>query len=172
MITASIALPRNWRQGDRFFPFDTLSIVSTMYRLCCSVAFVVFISACSSTPSDQPDLAPVEGVVTLDGEPVESASISFQPIDGRRGAQGRTDTQGRYELYYIRAKGCPFGECSVTISTFGDVLDEFGGVQGVNPEKIPSAYRGQDTTLTANVKAGEDNTINFELKSSAGDTKF
>lgn len=142
-----------------------------MSRFSCSVALVVLVSACGGPPSDQPDLSPVEGVVTLDGEPVESASISFQPTDGRRGAQGRTDANGRYELYYIRDKGCPIGDCTVAISTFGDVLDEFGGVAGVNPEKIPSAYRGQNTTLTANVKAGEDNTINFDLDSSAGDTE-
>jgi len=40
----------------------------------------------------------VEGLVTLDGEPVEKAVVLFTPVDGGRAAAGTTDANGVYRL--------------------------------------------------------------------------
>lgn len=143
-----------------------------MRRSSSLLAILFLVASCSSKPSDQPELVPVSGVVTLDGQPVEGARIGFQPIDGRRGSGGLTDAYGRYELYYVQAKGCPLGDCTVSISTFGDVLDEYGGVAGIKKETIPAPYRGQNSTLKANVTADGENTFDFALASSEGSTDF
>lgn len=59
----------------------------------CSVAFV----GCNHEP---PPL-PIEGVVSLDGQPLAEAQVTFQPKNGFRGynsAAGMTDKQGRFTL--------------------------------------------------------------------------
>ena len=47
-----------------------------------------------------PDLVPVEGQVTLDGEPLANAAVSFLPVGNTagRGAAALTDDQGIYHL--------------------------------------------------------------------------
>jgi hypothetical protein len=49
---------------------------------------------------EQLDTARVEGVVTLDGEPVPEAEVTFVPVTDGEGmsAVGRTDERGRYRL--------------------------------------------------------------------------
>ncbi len=49
--------------------------------------------------SDVPKLAPVHGVVTMDGKPLANATVRFIPESGRPSV-GVTDEQGRYELNY------------------------------------------------------------------------
>ena len=124
---------------------------------------------CSSRPSDTPELAPVSGVVLMDGEPLEGASVTFSPVNGGRGAAGSTDAEGRFRVAYIKYAGCPPGDCSVTVSTFGEILDEFGGVEGMRKETVPKRYRGDDSELQVTVKPGESNEFKFEL-TSVGET--
>jgi hypothetical protein len=110
-----------------------------------------------------PELAPVTGVVTLDGKPVEGKQVSFTPktftpdTESGRSSVGFTDKDGRYELYYTaQKKGALITEHIVTIAT----------PEGIYPpvaENIPSKYR-IDTELTAVVE-DTDNVINFPLES-------
>ena len=52
---------------------------------------------------DTPPLGQVTGTVTLDGKPVDGATIQFEPTtSGLPTAFGRTDSQGKYELWYSR----------------------------------------------------------------------
>jgi len=70
------------------------------------------IAGCSGS-TDQPDLAEVSGVVTLDGKPVPGVNILFQPESGRA-AVGMTDDEGRYELEYVYGvSGCKMGSNTV-----------------------------------------------------------
>ena len=43
----------------------------------------LFLAGCSYQPDDMPKIAPVSGVVTLDGQPLPEAEILFQPASGR-----------------------------------------------------------------------------------------
>ena len=110
-----------------------------------------------------PELAPVTGVVTLDGKPVEGKLVSFTPMtftpntESGRSSVGFTDKDGRYELYYTaQKKGALITEHSVTIATPE-------GVYPPVPENIPRKYR-IDTELTAVVE-DTDNVIDFPLES-------
>jgi hypothetical protein len=109
-----------------------------------------------------PEVATVEGLVTLDGKPLEGALVMFTPVAGGRPAAARTDEGGCYELQYTEARdGALLGEHVVSISTYqeGDVSS---GIPSI-PEKIPAKYNVK-SELKQTVEAG-DNTFNFPLDS-------
>ncbi len=97
---------------------------------------------------DRPELARVTGTVTIDGEPVAGATLTFQPDPDAdpppKGSAsiGRTDNEGRYELTYVRdIEGAVIGQHKVLIET----------------------REGRRFRETAEVGPGK-NTINFPLK--------
>lgn len=105
--------------------------------------------------------------MTLDGVPVEGATVRFYPnVDGR-GSSGMTDENGHYELRYTRsADGAIIGEHRVTVSTKveGDYYDPENVIEA-KAETIPKKYLDRKKTeLTATVESG-NNTIDFELTS-------
>lgn len=124
-----------------------------------ALALVCLISGCGSDPYG---VSQVTGLVTMDGAPLPSATVSFHPVSGRP-AKGVTDQDGRYELIYIRdVRGAEPGSYTVRITTFREVAPD--PVPGrVPPEPIPVRYNRR-SMLTAEVEAG-DNEINFDLTS-------
>ncbi|MEX1224130.1 MAG: carboxypeptidase regulatory-like domain-containing protein [Pirellulales bacterium] len=105
---------------------------------------------CSS--STRPELAPVRGTVTLDGQPLFPGRIVFIPAAGRA-SSARIDESGQFELVYLRdVKGAALGEHEVRITNGS-------GDPPVNT--LPARYNTQ-TTLSAHVEPGE-NTFDFEL---------
>ncbi len=112
--------------------------------------------------SNHPDTPSVSGTVTLDGAPVANAVLTFVPLEEARESYGRTDADGKYELYYTDDdKGAVPGKHSVRITTAGGG-DEDSGVEG-STEKLPAKYNTR-TELTAEVEAGK-NSIDFPLVS-------
>lgn len=110
------------------------------------------------------DLARVEGQVTLDGEPLPDALVVFAPTSQGTTSYGRTDQDGRYELFFSdREKGAYIGENRVEIST-GDVDPTMSGPG--KPELVPSVYN-ERSTVTVEVTSGT-NVHNFDLESDAG----
>lgn len=104
-----------------------------------------------------PKLAPVTGVVSLNGQPVTGAIIYFTLDDGNS-AIGITDQSGEYQLSYMGRIGCPGGLANVWI----DIKNRRtpGGVT------IPARYTDlRQTPLTAYPKFGETNRIDFQLTS-------
>lgn len=147
-------------------------------------AFLTGTIGCSGG-TDGPELGLVSGTVTLDGTPLSGIAVSFVPDDGRP-AMGKTDSDGHYQLTYIRdTLGCKVGHCRVQIGNTEETIDQFAEELGVEPllegddlvqepspqkstkpkdGQIPSRYNTQ-TELEADVKAGE-NTFDFTLTSS------
>ncbi|MEM6799692.1 MAG: carboxypeptidase-like regulatory domain-containing protein [Planctomycetota bacterium] len=130
--------------------------------VCVAIAPVVGCGSGDQFPS-------VSGVVTLDGEPVPNATVSFYPPKGRA-ASGVTDGRGRYRLNYSpTATGTAAGDYRVTVSTWRPSRPQ----QGVDaeslpetPETIPPRYSSREQTkLTAAVVPGA-NKIDFSLSSS------
>ena len=118
----------------------------------------VALTGCSGRYSD---IADVRGVVTLDGKPLESAVVLFQPAQGRPSV-GQTNADGRYRLLYTpRDLGVRIGPCSVRISTTGD--DD--GKIGAN-ERVPRRYFEQGA-LAAEVVPGS-NVVDFHLTTKPG----
>lgn len=113
------------------------------------LGFLVSLSGCGG--SDAPALGQVKGKVTLDGTPLADANVTFMP-EKVRASSGTTDSEGNYELTYIRDEmGAAIGNHKVVISK---LVNE--------KETIPPNY-SDETELTAEVKTG-DNEINFDLK--------
>jgi hypothetical protein len=131
-----------------------------MKHLLSIIAIVPLLVVLGCNSVDHPDLGYVEGTVTLDGEPVEGAYITFFQ-QGSRPSSGKTDENGYYELYYTNtAKGATPGEHTVRITTH-EAGDESEGIEGTE-EKIPAKYNA-NTELTRTVEPG-NNEINFELE--------
>lgn len=107
-----------------------------------------------------PPLAPVTGVILLDGKPAVGKQVIFSP-EGGRPSIGTTNEQGEYQLMYtVKWEGAIIGNHKVTIST---PVPDFDGAP--YHEDIPAHYTTDaETPLTAEVK-DEDNVINFDLKS-------
>jgi hypothetical protein len=102
-----------------------------------------------------PSLAPVHGIVKLDGQPLANADVQFQPPDGQRASSGRTDAEGRYQLAYKRGQaGATVGENQVRIWVSNEIVR--------NPPIIAAEFDTQ-TKLKADVKAGIDNEFNFDV---------
>lgn len=115
--------------------------------------------SCRSQPDDQPELAKVTGIVTLDGRPLEGVLVQFTPQEGR-GSQGMTNQEGQYELGYVSdTKGAKIGSHRVKISTPQE--DDSDPDAPRVTEKVPEKYNSE-TALTAEVKGG-DNQIHFQL---------
>ncbi len=121
-------------------------------------ALMILFSVAGCGSSATANVGSVGGIVTLDGNPLAGASITFQPQQGRP-ASGGTDEKGFYGLSYSNDQsGAIVGRCEVRISTAFE--DEDGKV---SPEQVPRKYL-QPGALTADVKPGS-NDINFDLVS-------
>jgi hypothetical protein len=114
---------------------------------------------------------PVRGTVTWDGQPLENAAVTFEPLEGTSGAGGigSTTKDGSYSLVNPqRMKGVMPGKYRVTVSQLDmPKIDQTKGVVQVGPdrkEKLPPRYSDPEKTeLTATVeKTGT--TIDFSLK--------
>jgi hypothetical protein len=96
------------------------------------------------------DVAPVTGRVTLDGQPLEFANVTFH-AEGKSSASSSTDKDGRYELIYKRGVvGAPIGKSRVTILL---------NVEQAHRPQVPP-----QPDLEREVKPGP-NEFNFDLKS-------
>ncbi|WP_254512544.1 carboxypeptidase regulatory-like domain-containing protein [Anatilimnocola floriformis] len=124
-----------------------------------SVAAVATIfSGCSG--SNIPDLAQVNGVVTLNGMPYPNAQVTFTPAQGRP-SEGVTDAEGKFELVYLpQVKGAQLGDHTVAITTRYQA-PENPGTERPFVEPLPPQYNVQ-SKLTAAVNSGV-NVVDFPL---------
>lgn len=109
---------------------------------------------------DGPMLVDVTGTVTIDGTPLDNATVVFRPKQGRP-SYGVTDAQGRYALRYTTEKlGALPGEHAVMITTAGGGNEDSPATK---KETIPARYN-RNTTLTATVDPSH-RTHDFALES-------
>lgn len=140
-----------------------------------------------------PDVQYVEGVVTLDGKPVEGATVGFSPVDAATGlaAVGTTDADGVFRLTAMQGgepeSGTTVGQYKVTVTktTVTSASAEetqkmqddpnYGKTsQGISaPPKaiaeVPTKYNNPETSgIEVTVKDGRNDgpEFKFELKKS------
>ncbi len=117
------------------------------------------------TPSDQLATVPVKGMVTFEGKPLPNGSVIFIPSGGGPTAEANIGPGGEYALgTYKKADGVPPGEYNVMVvaMTEQDSL-EAESARGAE-SLIPSRYGDPSKSgLSASVKAGDPNEINFTL---------
>jgi hypothetical protein len=124
-------------------------------------ALMVAIGLLASAGCDRggPQIAPVTGKVTLDGQPLAAAKIEFQPDSGAP-SYGRTGEDGGYALLFVgQQHGALIGHHTVRIRTAE--LDSLG--DHMTRESVPAKYNSR-STLTAEVSSGS-NVHNFDLTS-------
>ena len=120
---------------------------------------------CAGCGSSGPEIAYVEGRVTMDGKPLADAAVVFVPENGRPSG-ARTDENGHYVLNFAQErKGAIPGTSTVRIMTMRDAdRDENGQAIPGRPETVPAIYN-TESTLTFDVEAKKKNVANFELTS-------
>ena len=119
------------------------------------------------------DLGYVTGTITIDGEPINYASVTFMPTQGRASI-GLTDSNGVYNLVYVIGQdGALIGQHKVFVTTEVIKEPDYGQGRGIQDpvrqtgrrELLPKKYCERNfTELTATVKSGS-NKIDFELTS-------
>ena len=125
-----------------------------------AAVYVVVVIGCSESGVS---LGRVEGVVTLDGQPLPKANLEFQP-EGGSPSYARTDNDGHYEMKYSSERdGVTLGNHKVKIYTFRVETTPEGRPVRI-PETLPERYH-KASDLVREVKAGWQE-FNFELSSS------
>lgn len=147
------------------------------------VALCVVCLTCMGCGSGGPDLGEVSGTVTMDGEPLDNALVTFTPVEGGRSSTGKTDENGNYTLSFADRTGALVGTHEVSVMTLTDVEGEdmsevssdsdaymeqaMGGASDYDnatvTEQIPAKYN-TETELTFEVESGK-NTYDIELSS-------
>ena len=126
-----------------------------------------------------PETIRVTGFVTLDGQPVEGATVAFFPEGGERPARGVTDASGNFALMTFTAgDGALLGNHRVTVlkteviaaprakgaEEHPDTPTDGGAAENVK-HLLPIQYSSPSTSpLTAEVKRGMGPVV-LELKS-------
>ena len=111
-----------------------------------------------------PEIARVQGTVTMDGKPLPNAIIMFVPVGGRPSVS-ETDANGKYVLEFSGGrKGAIPGMNRVEINTGRLAYEKDGKNYPAVKESVPAQYN-RLTTLEFNVEAGKNNTADFALKS-------
>ncbi|MFN0196088.1 MAG: carboxypeptidase regulatory-like domain-containing protein [Planctomycetaceae bacterium] len=147
-----------------------------MIRSILSLVVLAGLMGCGGeTAKELPKTQPVSGVVTLDGQPLAGAVVTFIPTDATTGVEcvGQTDESGKYSPTQTRgSEGVPTGTYKVTISRFlrgGKPIpldDAGGGTGGVVVESLPPHYSNPSaTTQTATVPEGGGTAFDFKLTS-------
>jgi hypothetical protein len=143
---------------DTCFPASIpLSWLSMRSISICWLASLLLLTGCGS---DGPEVASVEGTVTMDGNPLPEASVLFLNQTGRPAAAW-TDKNGKYRLAFDEHRsGAIPGASTVRITTARDGADGYPG----RKESVPADYNTR-TTLKFNVEPNKKNIANFDLKS-------
>ncbi len=110
--------------------------------------------------SDAPRLAKAKGVIKLNGKPLGNVGVTFFPTSGPP-AFGNTNDQGEFVLMTIRpGDGAAVGTHRVTLGKA-----EEGSSEKAAAALIPAKYGFPDQSgLTAEVKEGEANAFEFDIK--------
>ena len=147
-----------------------------------SIALVILVHVAGGCGPSGPTVEFVEGMVTLDGKPVDDCVVGFSPLDpGGVSAYGRTDATGTYRLTSLRGGkptgGALAGRYAVTV-TKQKVRDRGAGpgaaFQAARPadviDLVPQAYsRAESSGITVSVRRGRNvgPEFRFELDSAA-----
>lgn len=134
-------------------------------------------------PTYKEDAVPVSGSVTMDGEPLSDASVTFL-FDGKAptgftSGMGTTDSSGKFALTSGTKPGVPAGRYKVVISKYATkdgqpfredpqsgVDLEQARMSGAVREGVPKKYSDvEKTTLSAQVTTSQKDPVNFALKS-------
>lgn len=145
------------------------------FRFGGTVLLAVLLGGCGRSGEQPPNLVSVTGKVTLNGEPLAGASISFVPRDQTKGTGGfgATLPDGSYEILHRSSKkGIEPGAYTVLFSKFampdgspipaGQNATDVGATESLPAELTnPPAERAVHVVT---VRDGEPNSFDFDLQ--------
>jgi len=152
--------------------------IHNMQKFPLFIALIVCLAIAGCSRDGLPGLVPAGGVVTLNGVPVEGATISFSPdpsIDGARSASATTDRNGRFVVTTLNfGDGMMPGEYRVVVSkttgTGGELSAGEGGGRADTDDRrtvnhLPLIYASMETSgLTVSIPPRGDRNIEFVLE--------
>lgn len=119
-----------------------------------------------------PELAPVKGKITVNGEPIEKVRVEYHTQTDGPNSAALTDADGNYELTIVGedTKGAVVGKHKVVVIDVG-VVTKFVGraedvdITGGKKRRTHSKYSNvMLTPLEATVNSGENPEINFDIE--------
>jgi hypothetical protein len=110
---------------------------------------------CGGGPDKPPEYT-VKGTVSYDGKPLESASIVFEPADGKGGPNGGGIQNGAFEFKASAGKK----KVRINAVRETDKKDEYGAT--ITEPYIPEKYNA-NTTLEFEVQPNDENTKEWKL---------
>ena len=132
------------------------------------LAVLLFAAGCGG---ERYPVAPVSGIVTLDGMPLAEARIGFEPRrqgdnpNAGPGSYAKTDAQGRYELQTLDGQtGAVVTTHDVWIRTQVSPANRSGEIIESTPERVPARYN-EASILTFEVTPTGTDQANFALES-------
>ena len=132
------------------------------------IMFCAILSLLSGCGDSGPELAAVTGTITLDGNPLHGALVTFRPTgEVATTSYGVSNKDGFYSLMFTRDKsGAMPGDYEVDIETTMPSKSELAEMKAEGKEPppfvpLPKKYK-QPGALTAKVASGK-NTIDFPL---------
>ncbi|MCA9008597.1 MAG: hypothetical protein KDB01_02565 [Planctomycetaceae bacterium] len=118
-----------------------------------------------------PEVAEVQGTVTLGGKPLQGIVVILQPSSGRP-SDGITNAEGKYELFFKRGKpGAQLGMHSIRVQGMDppipdasdfDEDEQYEQVVIEQQEKHPIPRQYRDGSMKIEVKPGM-NTFDFTM---------
>jgi len=113
---------------------------------------------------------PVQGTVTLDGQPLDGASVHFYSDEkGGPSAGALTDSSGKFVIVGQDKKGLPPGRYKVTVSKIkGGVTDEpvVAAVTDADTKNdLPAIYSDPSKTILSFSVTGDGTPIEIKLDS-------
>lgn len=132
---------------------------------CFVILIITGLFAGCGSGADRPPTAKAEGTITFENQPLEGASISFIPENGRP-ASGFTDASGHFVLRtFEAADGAIPGEHTVIISKVAADSKKSDDMYATQKSAIPEKYADlKKSGLTASVDADGENKFDFDLK--------
>jgi hypothetical protein len=132
----------------------------------CRLLILAAISLAALLGCGETKRMPIEGTVSLDGQPLEKGSITFRPLPGTTGpTAGAAIVNGKF---VIMSSGGPFaGKFVVEISDVRATGRKVEGPRGLVDEHLeflPARYNTR-SELQAEVKDTGRNNLEFALKS-------
>jgi hypothetical protein len=159
--------------GNSHFHFDLISIEVDEMRGIWGVAGVALLAVwgCGSG-GDGPGYAGVSGVVTMDGNPVEGATVVFTPTGAGTMSMGLTNASGEFTLTTSTGKkGAAIGDHAVTVSLV--IMPEAATTGSVDDlaTQMPSEAQDPAAAEAAAAKAAKASQPVYLVPQKYGDAK-
>jgi len=126
--------------------------------------FALGVAGCGKKSNKQ---VPVNGSVTLDGEPVAGALVVFMPTEDSPGQGGfaRTGPDGKFEIKHeLNRPGLVPGTYKVTVGGSPPLMDGPAD-EAVPSKKVPGRYGDPMSTPLTRIAVEPDRTIELKLES-------